>query len=753
MHKIIKDYIAGRRVTDILKEANEENNFSQPVEIAFSLIFKQMVSGELSADIEEEIETALKVGHSDEEVFLLFISYLNYFYYVKKMHEKCDGVFRILKSFDVKNYSLEIQAFYYQRCAYYYDFVNDYKKRDEANLISISKMPKDCPIYRKFLLNTSIVFSASGRLQELSTEELKILEDSIETNSVALEALIVNAIFNGNINLLEKYLSIMTLNYKNKKFMDKFKYYNQAKNVLKGEFEENEPIVEIRNICLSYYKALKNGDLDSAKKIFRKMGEKYLDQDHLSLFCFANFHHAFVTNRFEMITSRNPQNEHYFFDFFLVRFYLIKDKKELARFHYAQLLKNCEKYQSIGRLKFEMQFAFELNTLTFFELTQPLKLEVLAIEKKELEIAVSDPTIISSGVNRIVGSSKVMTEIKNKILKYCNIQRPILVIGETGSGKEVVARAISEESSGKDKPFLAINCGALTDTLLQSELFGYESGAFTGAVTAHQGIFEAAEDGFVFLDEFGEMSTKLQVSLLRVLENKEIMRVGGTTVKKINCRIIAATNSNIKDLISKKLFREDLYHRLKQFTISLPPLRDRKEDLPELLDYFLNQNNNNIIQKFSSDLMDIFQEYHWPGNIRELKNEIDRIKIFCGYKPVIEINDVDIEWLKNNKNNYEIMKSKIEIPNNVNDDNLDKQIHQRLINKKLSLADKRNQQILKLFQQYKKLKRGEIAEALQVSLVTMSKDLQRLTDEGVIIQIKPTLSPRSYYFELVEDKK
>jgi transcriptional regulator with PAS, ATPase and Fis domain len=338
-------------------------------------------------------------------------------------------------------------------------------------------------------------------------------------------------------------------------------------------------------------------------------------------------------------------------------------------------------------------------------------------------------------------------EIKKKIKKFANIQRPILIIGETGVGKEVVARAVHEESIHHEKPFLAINCGALTDTLLQSELFGYEAGAFTGAVTARKGIFEAAEEGVVFLDEFGEMSHKLQVSLLRVFENNELLRVGGTKVRQIKCRIIAATNANIEDMIEKKMFRDDLYHRLKQFSILIPPLRERKEDISLLIDYFLNRSNSKQQQVFSKELVYKFQEYHWPGNIRELKNEIDRIKILSGYKPILEIEDVDTEWLKSNKMLAEKKEFSASLPKQqTSNDDL---MHQRIKQKKLTLADKRNLKLIHLFQQYKQLTRGQIAEALEINLLTATKDLQRLCKEGVIVKKTPTLSPRSHFFELI----
>jgi transcriptional regulator with PAS, ATPase and Fis domain len=431
-------------------------------------------------------------------------------------------------------------------------------------------------------------------------------------------------------------------------------------------------------------------------------------------------------------------------DFFVARYFLLKNKKDLARFYFAQLLKNCEKFNAIGRLKFEMQFAIELSFSSFLDFTYPRQIINATELRKSLENAMIPSKIDLYGLNRIIGNSKAIKEVKKKIKLFSDIQRPILLIGETGAGKEILAQAIHEESIYKNKPFLAINCGALTDTLLQSELFGYEAGAFTGAIGTHKGIFEAAEDGVVFLDEFGEMSSKLQVSLLRILENNEVLRVGGTKVKEIKCRIIAATNANIEDLIQKKLFREDLYYRLKQFSIIIPPLRDRIEDIPELINYFLNLTNKGQAQIFSDEVMLKFQEYHWPGNIRELKNEIDRIKILCGNKPIIELNDLDIEWIEKKITLPEIKISSLTSTEN----NKYEQMHQRIMKVKLSSNEKRQQQITLLFQQYKQLNRIQIAEALEVSLLTITRDLKRLCADGIIVKRMPTLSPKTHFFEI-----
>jgi transcriptional regulator with PAS, ATPase and Fis domain len=227
------------------------------------------------------------------------------------------------------------------------------------------------------------------------------------------------------------------------------------------------------------------------------------------------------------------------------------------------------------------------------------------------------------------------------------------------------------------------------------------------------------------------------------------MRVGGTKARQIKCRIIAATNSNIEELIAKKLFREDLFHRLKQFSIYIPPLRERKEDIDELIYYFLHQQNAEHTQVLSNELMLKFHEYHWPGNIRELKNEIERIKILCGYKPIIESQDIDIAWL--DKKPVAAEKSVANQINKKLENTSIQQVNESGFTKNLTFSDMRRQQLILLFQKYKKMTRGQIAQILQVNLLTVTKDLRRLCEEGVIIKKMPTKSPRSHYFEILSN--
>ncbi|HUE43591.1 MAG TPA: sigma 54-interacting transcriptional regulator [Candidatus Sulfotelmatobacter sp.] len=227
----------------------------------------------------------------------------------------------------------------------------------------------------------------------------------------------------------------------------------------------------------------------------------------------------------------------------------------------------------------------------------------------------------------MVGDSAAMRDVYQLIERVASTDSTVLVYGESGTGKELCARAIHRNSPRRDQPFVAINCAALTETLLESELFGHERGAFTGAVTQKRGQLEMANAGTIFLDEMGEISPALQSKLLRVLQERDFMRVGGTRSIPLNIRVIAATNKNLLTATREGTFREDLYYRLNVVAITMPPLRDRKEDIPQLANYFgakYAEKCNRRIMGISADAGTLLKQYDWPGNIRELENAIER---------------------------------------------------------------------------------------------------------------------------------
>ncbi len=230
------------------------------------------------------------------------------------------------------------------------------------------------------------------------------------------------------------------------------------------------------------------------------------------------------------------------------------------------------------------------------------------------------------GIEGIVGSSRAMEELFRKIRLVAPTRMNVLVQGESGTGKELVARAIHALSPRRGRRFIPLNCAALAENLLESELFGHEKGAFTGAVATRQGMLEVADGGTLFLDEIGEMSQALQAKLLRAIEEKEVIRVGGSQVIKVDARIIAATNRDLAARVAEKAFREDLFYRLNVFNIAVPPLRERRDDIPKLADHFLKEvsrENKAPEKRLSPDAVKALLAYRWPGNVRELRNAME----------------------------------------------------------------------------------------------------------------------------------
>ncbi len=241
----------------------------------------------------------------------------------------------------------------------------------------------------------------------------------------------------------------------------------------------------------------------------------------------------------------------------------------------------------------------------------------------------------------IVGKSPAIKNIFDTLELIENSESPILLQGETGTGKELLAAAIHYNSSRKDKAFIIQNCSAFSDTLLSSELFGHEKGSFTGAVSEKKGLFEIADGGTIFLDEIGEMKMEIQSTLLRILEDGTFYRVGGTAHKKVDVRIIAATNKEVKKQVERGMFRKDLFYRINAITINIPPLRKRKGDVILLANFFLEsyaENRNEKCKHLSHEVIERLEAYNWPGNIRELKNMIERLVVLSGKNNTIGVN-------------------------------------------------------------------------------------------------------------------
>ncbi|MBP1745367.1 MAG: pas modulated sigma54 specific transcriptional regulator, fis family, partial [Firmicutes bacterium] len=315
-----------------------------------------------------------------------------------------------------------------------------------------------------------------------------------------------------------------------------------------------------------------------------------------------------------------------------VSFQVLEQKKKISAL--STIKKNNKKVLITGIPSFDENGDVKQVLTVMRDLTELLKLrdDLEKIEKKSEKYLEELKRLKSEYYkkNSLIGESLQMKEVKETIDYIAKTDATVLISGETGCGKEVVSREIHSRSSRSKMPYIKVNCAAIPDSLIESELFGYEKGAFTGALNKEKlGMFETANGGTILLDEIGEMPLNLQSKLLRVLQEKEITRVGGTRSIKIDVRIIAATNQKLEELIQAGKFREDLYYRLNVVPIKLPPLRERKEDIPLLANSFLEKFNEKYDKekKFESLAMGAMEAYDWPGNVRELQNVIERLVV------------------------------------------------------------------------------------------------------------------------------
>jgi Nif-specific regulatory protein len=300
--------------------------------------------------------------------------------------------------------------------------------------------------------------------------------------------------------------------------------------------------------------------------------------------------------------------------------------------------------QTIGSLSVDLKFHKETNfnqKLEFLTIIASMiarNVELNRLMEMEKRNLLDENTYLKQELKEkynftnIIGSSSSMKAVYQLITQVATTNTTVLIRGESGTGKELVAHAVHYSSERASKPFVKVNCAALPESLIESELFGYEKGAFTGANARKKGRFELAEGGTLFLDEIGDLSFSTQVKLLRVLQEREFERVGGVETLKTNVRIITATNKDLEKAIEKGLFREDLYYRLNVFTIYLPPLRERRTDILLLGDHFLEKyarEHSKSIKRISTPAIDMLMCYHWPGNVRELENAIERAVLIC----------------------------------------------------------------------------------------------------------------------------
>ncbi|PCJ56833.1 MAG: hypothetical protein COA79_17925 [Planctomycetota bacterium] len=455
-------------------------------------------------------------------------------------------------------------------------------------------------------------------------------------------------------------------------------------------------------------------------------------------------------NTAELSLKRIKENGYDYFwnDWFQTRIELLKKNTDNARFYFNKLMKSIKKHHAEDRFNFEFKLSHEINITEFMKLFDNIKPSL----KKAVVVNAEKPQF-----KAIVGNSEKVTKLKESIAAVAPYDLNVMILGETGTGKEIAARSIHENSPRTSEPYIAINCSAISENLLQSELFGHVKGAFSGAVEYHKGIFEQAGNGTVFLDEIGDIDLKTQRALLRVLETKDIKPVGSSESIIIKCRIVSATNVDLEAKVAKNEFRMDLLQRLNRFVIKTYPLREKLDDLPELCHYFLNENQNFIGEvQLSPEAINALKMYDWPGNARELRNEMEKLRVINSDKTIYELIDLDpkfslvnINSIKNKDSSVssmvdiDIISGKIEEENNLPL----KKLNDVLLNSNNVM--RRLTVIKDLFNHNPILTRAEIIKVMSVSHLTITRDLKLLIEEGFIKKVMPNKSPRSHYFEKI----
>lgn len=422
--------------------------------------------------------------------------------------------------------------------------------------------------------------------------------------------------------------------------------------------------------------------------------------------------------------SRHPLD-----DLFLFRVERLAGNAGAAARRLRSAIEAAERSRAEGRLDFELRLAIEIPPGELARLAR----RAGALPPERLPPAPPGPE--EPAPDRLVGKSPALRRIGSEIRRLAPIPSAVLVTGETGTGKELVARALHRTGPRRGRPFLAVNCGAIADPLLESELFGHERGAFTGAEKARRGVFEEAEDGTLFLDEVGEMSPRLQAALLRVLENGEIRPVGSHRVRRVRCRVVAATNADLDELVKRGRFRNDLLFRLRRAEIRIPPLRERTADILPLARHFLDLGRPPERRaRIAPGLAAHLAELPWPGNARELRNRMERMRLLHSEKADYDLADFTDREAPPGAGPGRGRAGAPEEPAKVLAEGRS--------------APRRRERLAALFRAHGFLTRVEAARMAGVTPATMTQDLKALVAEGTIEKVMPKRAPRTHFFRV-----
>ena len=490
-------------------------------------------------------------------------------------------------------------------------------------------------------------------------------------------------------------------------------------------------------------------------------------------------------------------NRHFMDPLFHARCALLGGNRREAIQQLGDLLPGVDRYAARGRLDFELLMAAELPPGEMLDLMRRAGTRTptaIGEAPPPEKVATADAGPPRDGLQAILGRSAAIQQIRETIKQLAALDAPVLITGETGTGKELIAKALHMESERRDRPFIPVNCGAIPETLLESELFGYARGAFTGADRAVGGLFADAAGGTLLLDEIGEISPRLQTALLRVLETNEVRAVGSTQPFRVKCRVLAATNADLETRIEAGTFRRDLLYRLQRLCIHIPPLRERREDIMLLARRFLDADRPvGTKTSVSRGFIEALRSYDWPGNVRELRNVIERLRLTHSDKTVYSEDDLDIRPRRSTphpdpttaahpapgtERRVPIADRRHSVPPDPTGDQRpatgdrhgtpaepttgyrsasgdrhasppDTDALDRLIRGGTSPL-RRLDAMRELFAHYGKLTRAELVATLHIAPNTATKYLKTLIEEGTIRRVEPSASTRSHYFEATD---
>jgi DNA-binding NtrC family response regulator len=449
---------------------------------------------------------------------------------------------------------------------------------------------------------------------------------------------------------------------------------------------------------------------------------------------------------------RRLGNIRYLDGLFLARLALLTGDRDAAALHFAEAMSACERYRARGRLAFELRLACELSPIDLVWLGEAAAASAGSGRRRPGAAGPAAPVLAAAearGGDRLVGSSRALAAVREAVLRLGPLDATVLITGETGTGKELAARAIHDVGPRSAEPFLAVNCGAITESLLESELFGHEKGAFTGATAAHRGLFEEAGAGSILLDEIGDIPPRLQVSLLRVLEAGEIRPVGASRPRRIACRVLAATHADLAALVEQGSFRSDLFYRLQRLQVHLPPLRERPDDILPLAAHFLAEGRQDGLRPvLKADARRWMLARQWPGNVRELRNAIERLRLMNSDK--LEYGLEDLEACGSGASGAAPAPAAAggqAEPGSAPRPAAAAEVDASPTALPASRSPMRQLDRLRaFFAQHGKLTRGEAMGLLDISHATASRYLKALCADGSVEKVTPSGSPRAHYW-------